>query len=91
MYKLSRDYKKLFNLIEKGAEIAAWADYRSINKEKPLRDICSVKRWKPYQINIGSRGISYGDVYPFESEEGPEIDVFIQHCESANLEWIDPT
>lgn len=90
MYKLSRDYKKLFELICEGHVAAAFVDYQFREDGTVFRDICQIKRHKPYSINICARGISYGDIYPFMESDGAEEDVFIRSCAATNLEWIEP-
>jgi len=91
MYNLSRDYKKLFDLICEGKVAAAFVDYRFREAEGYVhRDVCLVKRHGPFQINISARGISYGDIYPFMEKDGTEEEVFKRSCGWVNLEWIDP-
>ena len=89
MYKLSRNYKKLFQMICDGHVVPAFVDY-DIDDDSVCRDICKVERLDPYDIFIGVRGHSYGTIYPFMERHGAEENVFIRRCESVNLEWIEP-
>lgn len=94
MYKLSKDYKLLFKKICEGNEVACFVDYRYRTEagfeKHPCRDICKIKRHGEYDIKIGARGISYGDIYPFNKKDGTEKDIFINSCKAANIEWIQP-
>lgn len=90
MYNLSRNYKKLFDLVCEGKVAAAFVDYSFRQDGANFRDVCLVKRHKPFDINICARGISYGDIYPFMENDGTEEEVFKRSCGSVNLEWIDP-
>jgi len=90
-YNLSKDYKKLFEEICKGNEIVAFVDNRSMfdDSQKPLRDVCSVKRWGPWLIYMSCRGTNYGHVYDYMKKDGrSEEDTFIIVCKSINLGWI---
>jgi hypothetical protein len=90
MYKLSKDYNLLFHFICNGGVAAGFVDYNFSGNPFIHRDICMIKRSKPYDIYIGVRGMSYGTVYPFMENEGEEEDLFIKHCSGCNLEWIEP-
>ncbi|WP_157680754.1 hypothetical protein [Marinobacter nauticus] len=92
IYNLSKDYAKLFRLICDGQRIAAWADTFSMKDAdgKPYRDICEVRRSGEYEIMISARGTGYGNVWPFQRDEGTEEAVFSKACAGCNLEWIDP-
>jgi hypothetical protein len=91
-YNLSKDYERLFALICQGERVPAWANTYSMFDENgtPYRDICEVRRTQPYEILIGCRGTSYGNVWPFMRSEGPELDLFSRACRSCDLTWVDP-
>lgn len=89
MYKLSKDYGHLFDLLCQGKTVAAFVDYAQSLTENE-RDICKLVRHAPFDIFIGVRGTSYGGLYQFHSKYGDEREVFIHHCNGINLEWIAP-
>ena len=94
MYKLSKDYKLLFEKICDGHVAACFVDYMircgDGYKPHPIRDICQIKRKDEYEISISARGISYGNIYDFDSVHGTEEEVFINTCKAGNIEWIQP-
>ena len=50
-----------------------------------------VKRIGEYDIRIGVRNLSYGDVLQVERGRGlDEKELFIERCREVNLEWINP-
>ena len=90
-YPLSTDYEELFNRISEGDKVAAFVDYKFDREDAhTFRDVCEVRRDGPYRITIGVRGMSYGSIYPFNEEGGPEKEMFIRHCASMNLGWVKP-
>jgi len=60
-YQLSTDYKKLWELIQKGFRIPAWIVYPKGKKSKePIYDLVEVKiGYMCDKYLIGSRGIGY--------------------------------
>lgn len=90
-YSLSKDYEKLFQLICDDNEVAAFVDYEfKTDKTIICRDVCTVRRYELFHINMGVRGITYAslDTYPWNGEY-KEKDLFIAICKSVNLEWIE--
>ena len=86
-YDLSADYVKLLEFIKAGNDAAGFVttdDYHN-------GDVVGVTRRGPYNIHIGVRGYSFASVYPFNSEDGSEEEVFIKACEFSRLKWIKPT
>lgn len=83
----SKDYKKLFQFIVDGNTAVAYVDYDYRDGEV-ARDICKVERRGEFFINIGVRGMAYGNVFEFQREEGTEEELFIKECEGLNLEWV---
>jgi hypothetical protein len=91
MYNLSSDHKLLFKKLCEGHTAACFVDHKpTSNSTGTVQDICKCYRRGPYDIIVGSRGISYGDIMPFEKDEGTEEDLFIATCLSVNLQWISP-
>ena len=91
-YNLSIDYERLFQLLCENKEIAAFIDYKSIISGIPSvvsRDICTIRRFEEFLIQISARGISYGGLYGYEHTEYNEKDLFIAVCKSLNLGWFD--
>ena len=96
IYKLSHDYDRLFDLICEGYEIPAWVDYKF--NDEPLimcRDICSLRRFKSWDIRGDSRGHGYLVIHVFDSEkifnpnELNEREMFKLFCGGCNLEYIE--
>lgn len=85
-YDLSADYVKLLEFLKAGNDAAGFVttdDYHN-------GDVVGVTRRGPYNIHIGVRGYSFASVYPFNSEDGSEEEVFIKACEFSRLKWIKP-
>ena len=86
----SKDYKKLFESICNGDVVAAFVDHAFLSDPKDvMRDVCQVKRTAPFNIQIAARGISYGGIYSFMSDEGDEFELFEKQCTRMNLEFTD--
>ncbi|KXS55301.1 MAG: Uncharacterized protein AWU57_287 [Marinobacter sp. T13-3] len=88
---LSTDYERLYDLICEGHRVAGWADSYTMQDANgnPLRDVCEIRRRQAYEITIGCRGTSYGNIFPFMKEEGSEKDLFIRACQRCNLAWAN--
>ncbi len=88
-YAFSKDYKRLRELLDKGYSIICYADYNWSDGDV-LRDICEARKRPDSEgdsYGIGARGISYVDYFPFHTKKYGES--FEQHCQSANIEFID--
>lgn len=94
-YKLSRDYKRLKLLLDKGYEVVCFADY-DWHDGTFSRDICigrfieaSNKEYNHYSISC--RGIAYVDCYPawYSDQRLTDEEIFIKHAEHANIEFLD--
>lgn len=89
LYETSRDYDRLFELLESGHRIICIIDYRfhSESKKAPAsRDIC-IARKNNYEINVSARGISYLCIF---NEMFDRKELFKAACASDNLVWILP-
>ena len=88
MYKLSKDYKLLYELIQKG-NVVCFVDYNFYrDNSKPSRDICQCKK-KAREIVFVSRGHEYGSVSDWNiDEKHSELDLFIKECQSLNVEFV---
>ncbi len=86
MYQTSKDYSRLYDLICEGIEIACYVDYDS-----EFRDICRCRKFAEYDILFSVRGCIYSQISEWHKNMGSEKDVFIQECDSLNVEWIKPT
>lgn len=88
-YQTSRDYDKLFDLIEAGHRIVCVIDYRfrSEGIDVPAsRDVC-VARKTAHEINISVRGMSYISVF----NDMPDLKQVFKHwCAKENVAWIVP-
>lgn len=99
-YKLSKDYTRLKELLDKGYQVVCIVDYefscwdRGKPDYKPMmtRDICVARYfdsdnedYKHYAFGV--RGHGYGDYYPNYHKFS-----FEDFCKKAlNLEFIEPT
>lgn len=89
MYTLSKDYDRLWSFVEAGHEPVCLVDYSRLN-DKVSRDVARIRRFHPYTIQIGARGIGYGSVDSWQKDKGSEKDLFKEECERLNLEWVCP-
>lgn len=81
-YNFSKDYEKLWDIINDGYRVPAWILYSDEYKE-PIYDIVEV-RINPYgEVNIGTRGIGYSGF-----DEGKNG--FLMICEMRQLQFIIP-
>ena len=90
MYKLSKDYKLLYELIKK-SNVVCFVNYDfSRNRTDFVRDICQCKRTKSNDISFVSRGHEYGCVSQWEIElkKCTEYDLFLSECKSLDVEFI---
>jgi hypothetical protein len=91
MYKLSKDYEKLFSLLLNGNEAVGFVDYKWNDTDADvMRDVCKIVREKPYNIQMFVRGMGYWGLYAFHKDRGEEKNLFINGCTHINLEWIEP-
>ena len=93
-YDLSKNYTDLYKEICKGKVIAGFVDFKFNSTVRPadkppFRDICRVKRYEQWNIDIGVRGHSYNDVGLYEKDQHiTEVKAFVKACKAVNLEWI---
>lgn len=87
MYKLSRDYKKLYKLLSEGNEFICFVDYQPDKLIRLYRDVCIARR-HDYGISFQSRGIGYGGVDEWDPQT---IEYFEAVCAAQNIEWIVPS
>jgi hypothetical protein len=90
VYRLSTDYKKLYQRVNAGDVIAAFAERKRSNSDVLVTDICRVIKHRTFTFSFGVCGISYDEIFPFDSSQGTEEEVFIAACEGLNLGWIEP-
>ncbi|MGX1201160.1 hypothetical protein [Marinobacter sp. MBR-105] len=90
-YSLSEDYDRLYQLVCDGHRIAGWVDNQNMRDEndQPLRDICEVRRYEEYYIQLSVRGMSYGGVWPYMMNSGSEREIFRKACQFCRLQFID--
>lgn len=89
IYKTSRDYDRLFDLVEAGQRIICVIDYRfrSEPASNPAsRDICLARKTS-YEINISVRGMSYISIF---NDMPDRKDLFKHWCAKENVAWIVP-
>lgn len=90
MYKLSRDYIALFNLLcdeNTALGFVKAPDWCGANARK---DPVMIYRNAPYDIFMGVRGTGYGSVYPYQQDDGDEGALFAGSCRLNDLEWVEP-
>jgi len=90
-YETSKDYEKLFELIQ-SQRVVCFVDYK-INDNTIIKDVCissPINELDKYNsINIGARGISYITAFDFKEDISVKED-FINQCKNTNLEFIIP-
>jgi len=91
MYKTSKDYERLYEMLLLGHKAVGFVDFKFRNDGPTSRDVCAINRDREYSIHFGVRGNGYADVYPFMREDGSEKELFLGACKAINLEWIEPT
>jgi hypothetical protein len=79
-YTTSKDYKLLFELMQKTSVICI-IDYDFSDLTEPSRDIAKTA-YKDGDYQIGARGISY--LWAETKDE------FVRYCERQNVEFIPP-
>ena len=92
MYKLSKDYNLLYQLIQTNS-IVCFVNYDfSRSGSDFARDICQCKRTKSNEIAFVSRGHEYGSVskWEIEVEKTTELDLFLCQCKLLNVAFIIP-
>jgi len=78
MYKLSKDYEKLYQLICDKKRVVAFVDYKFRgNDDHVIRDVCLVERRKNNSIVTFARGIGYSEVYDWQTPCLDEKECFI--------------
>lgn len=93
-YKLSRDYKRLKDLADKGYVVVCFVDCRRIIGDIKIthRDVCTLSyiHFGDYQKNdhysFDVRGHDYGNFYP---DNDLWYETFNELCEDLNIEFID--
>lgn len=88
MYKLSKDYKLLYELIQKD-NVVCFVNYDlRRNNTDFVRDICQCKK-KTREIVFVSRGHEYGSVSDWNIDENhSELDLFLSECKSLDVEFV---
>jgi hypothetical protein len=88
MYKLSKDYTLLYQLIQTG-NVVCFVNYDYLrNGVDFLRDICQCKK-KKQEIVFVSRGHEYGSVSEWNIDEKySEFLLFVKECNSLDVEFI---
>jgi tetrahydromethanopterin S-methyltransferase subunit F len=90
-YKTSKDYEKLFQLVQKQRVICIVTYVEKIGKysEIILRDICASGTLSTKEnIRIGSRDIGFVEAFSYEHKTIKED--FFEQCKHYKLEFIDP-
>jgi len=81
MYKTSRDYEKMINMLEENLHIICYVNY-DLGKDRPAcRDICKAMLAKN-TLTFVSRGICYAQIDRNE-------DIF-KKCKLLDVEWVMP-
>ena len=91
-YKLSSDYHRLKELLDKGYIVVCFVDYDFGDGYPPVRDVCKAKRKEHskvgYGYSFGARGIEYvsWDSWGLKMQNYPTFEGL---CEMNNIEFID--
>lgn len=75
-YTTSKDYEKLWNLVQEGNEIVCWVDYEASDNEI-IKDVCDARLCGKYT----TIGILFS-----ENKES-----FMSECNKNNVEFLPPT
>lgn len=88
---MSKDYCALYDLLCEGRDAFCLVDMSFTNPDHVCRDVARVRRREEWRIDIGARGIGYGDVTPYgKNRHATERDALVEECKRMNLEWIAP-
>jgi hypothetical protein len=88
---MSKDYCALYDLLCEGRDAFCLVDMSFTNPDHVCRDVARVRRREEWRIDIGARGIGYGDVTPYgKNRHATERDALVKECKRMNLEWIAP-
>lgn len=88
-YNLSKDYAKALDLLTQKKDLICYVNYE-FSDNKVSRDVCRVRRFSDFHIQIGVRGMEYGGVYRFNKEDGTELELFQKECHRMNASFILP-
>ena len=89
-YKLSRDYKRLKELLRDGYKIVCFVDYSYRDNNYVVRDVCLGKYKSEYDVlELTARGICYFDYNENFSKSYKDYPSFECMCETSNVEFID--
>lgn len=94
LYKLSKDYKRLKELVDDGYIVVCFVDYSYTidDMKRTRRDICALHHMcydnypKGEEYSFGGRGYCYGNLYPNDSVWKESFEEF---CQGLNVEFID--
>ena len=82
MYKLSKDYDELYNLVKRGVEVIAFAEGElAMVKLQDYSIYCGRKGYQVFKVSsefIASVGV------------GTEREWFKLECKDCGLEWVRP-
>jgi hypothetical protein len=90
---MSRDYSALYDLLVAGGEAFCLVDMKWKDEDKPLRDSARIRRHEEWSIDVGARGICYGDIRPYHKRNGEfkdERKELVAMCQRLSLEWLAP-
>lgn len=93
MNTLSKDYKKLYELLCDGDKVTGFLTTEKGKKssESDCRDICNINRIKEWQITFSLKDRVFSQVSHINSVMGyhTEEEAFILICEELNIEFIE--
>ena len=89
MYKLSKYYNLLYELIQK-SNVVCYVNYNFRRNNVDFhRDICQCKKKSQNDIVFVSRGHEYGSVNYWDvDEQNTVFDLFLSECKSLDVEFI---
>ena len=88
-YKTSKDYERLYELVNNGFLVVGFVDFNYSGSKPPFpRDVVKIQRRGNY-IDVGVRGRSYISTMGLLDNQD-EKECFITDCNTVNLEFIDP-
>ena len=87
MYKYSRDYKKLYELLKKGCEIQAKGNANQIMCDRPWYTGFIIRLHEPTGTISGGNVLAIGKL---SGKVRSQYDELVSQCMRFDIQWIEP-